>query len=111
MAEATIPQPYTRGVEGKLPEHVLRGYGLYEVCKERILTSYQGSGRWIVPSGTTPGKAYEVRVGSRPERDKCECRGFSRAGHCSHHVAAQQVARRSAVCDACGTRCFWSQLQ
>ena len=95
-----------------LPAYHFRGLGLYELHSEDILEGYQGAGRYLVPSGTEPGKLYEVRVSPmRPERDRCECIGYQHHGHCSHHVAAQRVARRSAVCDACGQRCWWSDLQ
>ncbi len=90
-----------------LPAYHLRGLGLFELYGEEMLDDYQGGGRWLVPSGTTPGLVYEVRVGRRPERDRCECTGYQHHGHCSHHVAAQRVARRSAICDACGER-QWS---
>ena len=95
-----------------LPAYHLRGLGLYGLHGEEVLASYQGAGRYLVPSGTTPGLTYEVRVSpTRPERDRCECIGYQHHGHCSHHVAAQRVARRSTVCDACGVRRWWSELQ
>src|SRR5215212_728188 len=88
-----------------------RGLGLFELHADEILASYQGGGRWLVPSGSESGKAYEVRVSpARPQRDRCECQGFASHGHCRHHVAAQRVARRSAVCDSCGQRCWWRDL-
>ena len=94
-----------------LPAYHLRGLGLFELHSEDILEGYLGAGKYLVPSGTTPDLTYEVRVSPmRPERDKCECQGFAAHGHCSHHVAAQQVARRSAVCDACGSRRWWSEI-
>jgi hypothetical protein len=93
-----------------LPTYHLRGLGLYELHGEDILASYQGAGRYLVPSGTTRGLVHEVRVGRRPERSRCECTGFQHHGHCSHHVAAQRVARRSAVCDACGVRRWWTEV-
>ncbi len=86
------------------PAYVLRGLGLFELRGDEILDSYQGGGRWLVPSGSDPGRRYEVRVGSRPKRDRCECRGFGTAGHCSHVVAASRVAKASALCDCCGDR-------
>ena len=92
------------------PAYVLRGLGLYELHAEDILAAYQGAGRWLVPSGTTPGIVYEVRVGRRPGRDRCECTGYQHHGHCSHHVAAERVAKKSAVCDSCGQRRWWSEL-
>ena|SRR5215218_7028498 len=110
MAETTIPQPATRGVEETPPAYVLRGLGLFELHRQDILESYQGGGRWIVPSGTESGRVYEVRVGVRPERNRCECQGSQHHNHCSHHVAAQRVARRSSVCDACGVRKWWKDL-
>ncbi len=89
------------------PAYVLRGLGLFELRADEILASYQGAGKYLVPSGTEAG-AYEVRVGTRPERNTCECRGWSAHRHCSHLIAAERVARRSAVCDGCGAR-TWSR--
>ena len=86
------------------PEYVLRGHGLFELHGDEILRSYQGGGRWLVPTGSKSGNRYEVRIGTRPERDRCECRGFSSHKHCSHLVAAHRVAQLSAVCDGCGER-------
>ncbi len=94
-----------------LPAYHLRGLGLYELHGEEILEGYQGAGRWFVPSGTVESRSYEVRVSpTRPERDRCECVGFQHHGHCSHHVAASRVAKRSAVCDSCGSRCWRSEI-
>ena len=90
------------------PAYVLRGLGLFELHAGEILASYQGAGRFVVPSGTAAAGLYEVRVGSRPERNRCECRGFASHGHCSHVVAASRVSKRSGVCDGCGERA-WSR--
>ncbi len=84
--------------------YVLRGLGLFELHADEILQGYQGGGRWIVPSGTDAGNVYEVRTGTRPERNRCESRGWSTHRHCSHIVAASRVARRSGICDGCGVR-------
>jgi hypothetical protein len=92
------------------PEYVLRGVGLFEIHRDEILSSYLGGGRWLIPSGTESSKVYEVRVGTRAERNRCECTGHQRHGHCSHVVCATVARRRSAVCDACGERCWWSEL-
>ncbi len=86
------------------PAYVLRGLGLFELRAGEILASYRGGGKYLVPSGTTANGLYEVRVGTRPERNRCECRGFAGHNHCSHVVAASRVAKRSAVCDGCGER-------
>src|SRR5918998_5754031 len=92
------------------PAYCLRGLGLFELHGEDILEGYQGAGKYLVPSGTMPGEVYEVRVSPmRPERDRCECTGYQHHGHCSHQVAAKRVARRSAVCDGCGVRKWWSE--
>ncbi len=91
------------------PAYVLRGLGLYELHADEILASYRGGGKYLVPSGTD-AVVYEVRVGTRPERNKCECRGFAGHNHCSHVVAASRVARRSAVCDGCGQRTWRRDL-
>ncbi len=91
-------------------EYVLRGLGLFELNRDEILTSYRGGGRWLVPSATEANRLYEVRVGVRPERNRCECRGFASHKHCSHIVAAERVARHSAVCDGCGRRAWRRDL-
>ncbi len=92
------------------PGYVLRGLGLFELHADEILDSYRGGGRWLVPSGTDAGNVYEVRTGTRPERNRCECRGFSSHRHCSHVVAAERVAKRSGVCDGCGERVWRRDL-
>ena len=104
MAEITIAQPAHPSTDQPTPACVLRGLGLFELHRDDILAGYQGGGRWLVPSGSESGKLYEVRVGSRPERDRCECRGWASHKHCSHVVAAQRAARTSAECDGCGER-------
>ncbi|MDP9476311.1 MAG: hypothetical protein M3R38_11645 [Actinomycetota bacterium] len=88
----------------RIPEYHLRGLGIVTISAEEILESYKGGGRYLVPSGTNPDQHYEVRVGTRPGRNRCECRGFASHKHCSHVVAASRVAKRSAVCDGCGER-------
>ena len=101
----------TQSVQAEpVPAYTLRGLGLFELHADEIHASYQGGARWLVPSGTEAGKVYEVRVGSRPERHRCECVGFQQHDHCSHHVAARRVARRSAVCDGCVVRRWWKNL-
>ncbi len=90
--------------------YVLRGLGLFELHADEILDSYGGGGRYVVPSGTAANGLYEVRVGTRPERSRCECRGFSSHYHCSHIVAAGRVAKKSAVCDGCGGRVWHRDL-
>jgi len=92
------------------PEYVLRGHGLFELYREEILAGYQGAGEWLMPSGSTPGKVYEVRPGTRRKSAKCECIGFYHHGHCSHLAAARLAARKSAVCDSCGKRHWHSDL-
>ncbi len=92
------------------PGYVLRGLDLYEIHADDILQGYQGGGRFIVPSATTANGLYEVRVGTRPGRNRCECRGFASHKHCSHVIAAERVARRSAVCDGCGARTWRRDL-
>ncbi len=102
MIDATIPK--VQHPTTPEPAYVLRGLGLFELHADEILQGYQGGGRYVVPSGTEANALYEVRVGTRPERNRCECRGWASAGHCSHVVAAGHVAKRSAVCDSCGER-------
>ncbi|MDP9457162.1 MAG: hypothetical protein M3Q60_15600 [Actinomycetota bacterium] len=92
------------------PGYVLRGLGIAELHGDEILASYQGGGRYLVPSGSEANGLYEVRVGTRPERNTCECRGFASHKHCSHVVAAQRTAKRSAVCDGCGVRTWHRDL-
>lgn len=104
---ADSPHPTTRETA---PEYVLRGLGIFELHRDEILTSYRGGGRWLVPSATEANRLYEVRVGVRPERNRCECRGFASHKHCSHIVAAERVARLSAVCDSCGRRAWRRDL-
>ena len=104
MAETTIAQPARPSTPEPAPAYVLRGLGIFELHRDDILAGYQGGGRWLVPSGSESGKLYEVRVGSRPECDRCECRGWASHKHCSHVVAARRAARTSAVCDGCGKR-------
>ena len=104
---SAIAHPSTRE---PAPAYVLRGLGLFELHRDDILAGYQGGGRWLVPSGTEPGKVYEVRVGSRPKRHRCECRGWASHKHCSHVVAAKRAARASAVCDGCGKRVWRRDL-
>jgi hypothetical protein len=88
------------------PDYVWRGRGLFETYRDEILAGYQGGGKWLIPSGTESAKLYEVRVGSprRPERNRCECAGHHRHGHCSHVVCACLAHKKSAVCDCCGER-------
>ncbi len=102
MIDATIAQPAHPSTPETTPGYVLRGLGLFELHADEILDSYQGGGRYIVPSGTEANGLYEVRVGVR--RNRCECRGFFSHKHCSHVVAASRVAKKSAVCDSCGAR-------
>jgi hypothetical protein len=112
MATESLAQPGTEPTTDTPPAYVLRGLGIYELHGEDILASYQGGGKYLVPSGTTTGLVYEVRVSPmRRDRDRCECQGFARHAHCSHHVAALRVARRSAVCNGCGARRWWRELQ
>ncbi len=108
MPEMTIPEAPRPTTPETTPGYVLRGLGLYELHAGEILASYLGAGRYVVPSGTEANGLYEVRIGTRPERNRCECRGFSSHRHCSHVVAAERVAKRSAVCDGCGER-VWSR--
>ncbi len=90
------------------PDYVWRGVGLFTAYCEEL--AYLGGGRWLVPSGSESGKTYEVRVGTRPEHNRCECVGFQRHEHCSHLVCAGIARKKSAVCDCCGRRRWWSQL-
>ncbi len=102
MIDATIPK--VQHPTTPEPAYVLRGLGIYELRADDILASYRGAGKYLVPSGTDAGNVYEVRTGTRPERNRCECRGFASHKHCSHIVAASRVAKKSAVCDSCGER-------
>jgi len=106
----TIAHPAHQSTTEPQPAYVLRGLGIFELHRDEILESYQGGGRYLVPSGTESGTLYEVRVGTRPERNRCECRGFASHKHCSHIAAAQRTARLSAVCDGCGERVWRREL-
>ncbi len=73
MIEQSLAQPaHETTTEERPPAYVLRGLGLFELHSEEILSSYQGAGHWLVPSGTETSKLYEVRVGARRERERCE---------------------------------------
>ncbi len=98
--ETTIPKAQSPATPE--PAYVLRGLGLFELRADEILDSYGGAGKYLVPSGTEANGLYEVRVGVR--RNRCECRGWSAHHHCSHLIAAERVAKKSAVCDGCGER-------
>ncbi len=104
MIDATIPKVQHPSTPETTPGYVLRNLGLFDLHADEILASYRGAGRYVVPSGTEANGLYEVRVGTHPGRNTCECRGFSSHKHCSHVVAAFRVAKRSAVCDGCGER-------
>jgi hypothetical protein len=108
VIDATIPK--VQHPSTPEPAYVLRGLGLFELHADEILDSYQGGGRWLVPSGTDAGNVYEVRTGTRPERNRCECKGYQSHKHCSHLIAAERVAKRSAVCDGCGARTWRRDL-
>ncbi len=110
MDTKTLPQPEQRTTTEPQPGYVLRGHGLFELHRGEVLRGYQGAGKWLIPSGSESGRLYEVRVGIRPERNRCECVGFEHHRHCSHVVCATIVGKKSAVCDCCGERRWWSQL-
>lgn len=111
MAESIIAHPAHESTTEPAPGYVLRGLGLFELHREEILAGYEGAGRWLIPSGSESGKLYEVRVGTVEDRHRCECIGFVHHRHCSHVEAARRAAKLSAVCDACGTRVWWSELR
>jgi hypothetical protein len=100
-------KPETRKTEPQ-PAYVWRGRGLFKVHREDL--EYLDGGRWLVPSGSESAQVYEVRVGTRPERSNCPCIGFGQHKHCSHVVCASIAHRRSAVCDSCGERRYFSEL-
>ena len=110
MDTRSLAQPAHPPTTENVPEYVLRGLGIFELRGDDILRSYQGGGRWLVPSGNEANGLYEVRVGVRPERNRCECRGFASHKHCSHLVAAERVSKRSGVCDGCGERAWRRDL-
>lgn len=111
MAKATIARPGQESTTEPQPGYVLRGMGLFELHRDEVLAGYQGGGRWLIPSGSESGKVYEVRVGTRPERNRCECTGHQRHGHCSHVVCGSLAHKKSAVCDCCGERRWWADLE
>ncbi len=110
MDTKSLAQPAHPSTPEPQPAYVLRGAGLFELHRDEVLTGYQGAGKWLIPSGTEAGRVYEVRVGIRPERNRCECTGFHHHDHCSHVVCAGMARKKSAVCDCCGERHYWPQL-
>jgi hypothetical protein len=111
MGTTSLPATPRESTTEPQPAYVLRGYGLFELHQDQF--NYIGAGKWLIPSGTEAGKVYEVRVGSprHPERSRCECVGYQHHGHCSHLICATLAHRRSAVCDSCGERKYWPELQ
>ena len=103
----SLAQPAHEPTTEPQPAYVLRGLGLFELHRDEVLAGYQGGGKWLIPSGTESAKVYEVRVGIRPERNRCECVGFQRHDHCSHVVCATLARNKCAVCDCCGNRVAW----
>jgi len=111
VAETSLAQPAHLSTTEPQPGYVLRGLGLFELHRDEILREgYQGGGKWLIPSGSESAKLYEVRVGTRPERNRCECVGFHHHKHCSHVVCASIARKKSALCDCCGERRWWPEL-
>jgi hypothetical protein len=109
MAETSLAQRAHQSTpEEGPPAYVLRGRGLCETYRDDL--QYIGGGKWLIPSGTESGKLYEARVGTRPERHRCECVGFRHHHHCSHVVCAKLAHRKSRICDGCGERRWWKHL-
>src|SRR4051794_4019738 len=106
MAVKTIARPGHETTTEPQPAYILRGYGLFALYREDL--QYIGAGKWLIPSGSTSDKLYEVRVGVR--RLSCECVGFMNHNHCSHVVCAELAHKKSAVCDCCGERKYWAEL-
>src|SRR4051794_36170444 len=111
MATTSLPVGRRESTTEPTPDYVWRGHGMFEVHRDEL--QYLGAGKWLIPSGSTNDKLYEVRVGSpaHPERSRCECLGFQHHNHCSHLICAGIAHRKSAVCDACGERHYWPELQ
>lgn len=103
MVETTIAQ----ASRITTPDYIWRGRGLFETYHEDL--RYLGAGHWLIPSGSQADKHYEVRVGIR-RPSTCECTGYQHHGHCSHIVCAERAHKRSATCDCCGERRWWSHL-
>ncbi len=110
MIETTIARSGQESTTEPQPGYGLRGLGLFELHQGEVLAGYQGGGRWLIPSGTVGSRLYEVRVGTRPERSRCECVGYQQHKHCSHIVCAAVARKRSAICDGCGGRFRHRQL-
>jgi hypothetical protein len=108
LSSTTIARSGQETTTEPLPEYVLRGLGLFEIRREDL--RYLGGGKWLIPSGSESGKAYEVRVGVRRE-SRCECVGYQHHHHCSHIVAAERAHCLSGTCDCCGERCWWPELR
>src|SRR5262245_21263451 len=63
--------------------------GLEIAARSRV--TFEG-GAWLVPSQSSPGKAYRVTLGDRPG---CECDDFQlRRQPCQHVLAARIVCAR-----------------
>ncbi len=108
MAKASLAHAaHEPATEERPPAYVLRGHGLFELYRDDL--EYIGSGTWLIPSGSKGSKDYKVRVGLRRE-SQCECVGHENHGHCSHVVCASIAHKRSAVCDSCSSRRWWSEI-
>ncbi len=109
MVNPSVAHPRTLTTPEPTPEYVLRGHGLFELHRDEL--AYLGAGTWLIPSGSDGSRSYEVRVGVRPERNRCECVGFQHHGHCSHVICASIAKKKSAICDACGARHYLEALR
>ena len=64
-----------------------------------LIVASHRDGTYLVPSGSEPGKSYEVEPGR-----SCGCVGYYHHRHCSHDLAATIARAKSFSCDGCGWR-------
>jgi hypothetical protein len=77
---------------GVLTIDVQRSIGEYGVVEFKIDGPGRGFHLAKIEGGSdVEAEFYAVMCGKRPEQDYCDCRGFTRAGHCKHS-AAMRVA-------------------
>ncbi len=93
MAKAIIAHPGSKSTS-----YVDRGRELYAEHALEIIASHD-HGVYMVPSGSEPGKVYEVRPGR-----SCECIARDYRDHCSHDMAATMAHAKSFACDGCQER-------
>jgi hypothetical protein len=82
-----------------LVDRIASGLALYRELGHTFTHEF---GEWRIPSRTTEGKTYGVRLGPV---ERCECRDYEFRGvKCAHIVAASVAQAKSRVCSCCGQR-------